>query len=306
MNLEIHDYLAFTDSPKGGNGAAVVFGLDMESSRKMQELAASLNAPATVFVGISEKLFDDESILPLRLRFFTPELEENICGHGTVAAIHAIAARGEINGWKIPSGEFQIELHDGIVNAKLEKGIARAQRGMAVDTAWLEYGHARAWEVELDREDVALALGLEPDELHEDMPVLAATAGRAKLICGVPSTSYLDAIEPDFKRIKALNLETQTTGLMAFTFPGRGGCFTDSRHFAPLAGIPEDIATGNAQAALAAYLAKEKFFDDGLRIFSGAQGYALGKPSKLEVRCNVNDGVASSIWVGGKAVKVES
>jgi PhzF family phenazine biosynthesis protein len=295
LNLEIHDYLAFTDSAKGGNGAAIVFGLDMDSDRKMQELAASLNAPATVFVGISEKLFDQESVLPLRLRFFTPELEENICGHGTIAAIHAIAARGEMNGWKIPSGEFQIELHDGIVNAKLEKG-----------TAWLEYGDARAWEVEVDRDDVALALGLEPDELHEDMPILAATAGRAKLICGVPSTSYLDAIEPDFDRIKALNLETQTTGLVAFTFPGRGGCFTDSRHFAPLAGIPEDIATGNAHAALAAYLAREKFFDDGLRIFSGAQGYALGKPSKLEVKCTVNRGEVSSVWVGGKAVKVES
>jgi trans-2,3-dihydro-3-hydroxyanthranilate isomerase len=295
MNLEIHDYLAFTDSAKGGNAAAVVFGLDMDSSRKMQELAASLNAPATVFVGISEKLFDQESILPLRLRFFTPELEENICGHGTIAAIHAIKARGEINGFKIPSGEFQIELHDGIVNAKLEQNIA-----------WLEYGDARAWEVEVDFEDVALALGLEPDELHEDMPILAATAGRAKLICGVPSTSYLDAIEPDFERIKALNLETKTTGLVAFTFPGRGGCFTDSRHFAPLAGIPEDVATGNAHAALAAYLAMEKFFDDGERIFSGAQGYALGKPSKLEIKCTVNSGEVSSVWVGGKAVRVES
>lgn len=295
MNLEIHDYLAFTDSAKGGNRAAVVFGLDMDSSRKMQELAASLNAPATVFVGISEKLFDQESVLPLRLRFFTPELEENICGHGTVAAIHAIAARGEINGWKIPSGEFQIELHDSIVNAKLERSIA-----------WLKYGDARAWEVDIDPEDVALALGLEINELHEDMPILVASAGRTKLICGVPSTSYLDAIEPDFDRIKTLNLETETTGLVAFTFPGRGGCFTDSRHFAPLAGIPEDIATGNAHAALAAYLAHQKFFDDGLRIFSGAQGYALGKPSKLEVKCTVRNGVASSVWVGGKAVRVQS
>jgi PhzF family phenazine biosynthesis protein len=295
LNLEIYDYLAFTDSAKGGNRAAVVFGLDMDSDRKMQELAASLNAPATVFVGISEKLFDQESVLPLRLRFFTPELEENICGHGTIAAIHAIQARGEINGFKIPEIPFQIELHDGIVNAKLER-----------DIAWLEYTEARAWEVDLEREAVALALGLEPDELHEDLPVLAATAGRAKLICGVPSTTYLDAIEPDFNQIKALNLETQTTGLVAFTFPGRAGCFTDSRHFAPLAGIPEDVATGNAHAALAAYLAGEKFFDDGERSFSGAQGYALGKPSKLEIKCTVNRGEVSSIWVGGKAVRVES
>lgn len=294
MSLEIHDYLAFTDSPKGGNPAAVVFGLDMGSDRKMQELAASIGAPATVFVGVSERLFRAEEPFPIRLRFFTPEIEENICGHGTIAALHALKARGGLNGFEFPATEFSLETNLGLQCASLECGVAR-----------LEYGDAKAWDVDLEREDVAVALGLEPEDLHEDLPILAADAGRSKLFCVVPSTVFLDAIEPDHDAIQKLCLEADTTGLVAFTFPGRDGAFTDMRHFSFQKSVIEDVATGNAHAALCAYLARTRFFDDGERAFTGVQGYALGKPSRLEVRCTVEGDQVSDVWVGGKAIKVE-
>ena len=294
MSLEIHDYLAFTDSPRGGNLAAVVFGLDMESTSKMQELAANIGAPATVFVGISQRLFRDEAPFPLRLRFFTPEIEENVCGHATIAALHALQARGELNGFGFPDVALQLETNLGLQRAKFERGIA-----------WLEYGDAKAREVELEREDVATALGLETDDLHEDLPILMADAGRSKVFCAVPSTTYLDAIEPDHDAIQNLCLETDTTGIVAFTFPGRDGAFTDMRHFSFQKSVVEDAATGNAHAALCAYLARTKFFDDGARAFTGVQGYALGKPSRLEVRCKVSADTVSNVWVGGKAIQVK-
>jgi trans-2,3-dihydro-3-hydroxyanthranilate isomerase len=295
MKLEIHDYHAFTANGKGGNHATVVFGLHLESERQMQDIAVSTNAPATVFVGISDALFEDESPLPLRLRFFTPHCEENICGHGTVAALLAIEARGGLNGWAIPSGEFQLETNLGIQNAKLENG-----------TAWLEYPDPKAWAVDLEPQAVALALGLEPDDLHEDLPIMGAGVGRTKLVCSVPSTMLLDAAEPDPDALRQLCLETGTTGVVLLTFPGRGGCFTDSRHFS-LQGrvVLEDAATGNAHAALAAYLAANQFFDNGERRFAGAQGYAMRQPSRLEVRCRVVDGVVSNVWVGGKGQRGE-
>jgi PhzF family phenazine biosynthesis protein len=295
MNLEIYDYNAYTATNKGGNRAAVVFGLNLESESKMQDLAVSLNAPATVFVGISDALFEDESPLPVRLRFFTPHCEENICGHGTVAALLAIKARDGLNGWTVPEGIFQIETNLGIQNAEIENG-----------TAWLEYPDPSTWAVELKADEVAQALGLEPEDLHEDLPILGAGVGRTKLVCAVPSTVLLDAAEPDEARIRGLCLQTATTGVVLFTFPGRGGCFTDSRHFS-LQGtaILEDAATGNAHAALAAYLAASQFFDNGERRFAGAQGYAIRQPSRLEVKCNVRDSRILSVWVGGKASKRE-
>lgn len=307
MSLEIHDYLAFTDSPKGGNRAAVVFGLDMASERKMQELASSLNAPATVFVGVSQRLFRDESPFPLRLRFFTPEIEENICGHGTIAALHALKARGELNGFAFPDGEFQLETNLGLQRAKLEHGIAWLEypdpttRNLEEGLPNVHWGHALVL-----REEVAVALGLTLDDLHEDLPLMVADAGRAKLICALPSTVFLDAIEPDHDAIRRLCRETDTTGIVAFTFPGRGGCFTDTRHFSFQKSVVEDVATGNAHAALAAYLARANLFDDGEHVFSGAQGYAAGKPSRLEVRFRASGGGASHVWVGGKAIEVKS
>ncbi len=294
MSLEIFTYNAFTSNTKGGNQAAVVFGLDLESEQKMQELASSIGAPATVFVGISQTLFKAESPLPLRLRFFTPELEENICGHGTIAALLAIQTRDGINGWSMPNTAFEIETNLGIQRAELQN-----------NTAWLEYPDPTAWQVDLECSDIADALGLEESDLHEDLPTMGAGVGRSKLVCAVPSTVLLDAIEPNNELIRALCLETSTTGIVIFTFPARGGCFTDTRHFSVQHSVLEDSATGNAHAALAAYLAANNFFDNGKRSFSGAQGYAMQQPSRIEVRFDVQNNLVSSLWIGGKASEVK-
>lgn len=262
MNLEIHDYNAYTANAKGGNRAAVVFGLNLESEAKMQDLAVSLGAPVTVFVGISDRLFAAESPLPVRLRFFTPHCEENICGHGTVAALLALEARDGLNGWTVPKEPFELETALGVQNAHIENG-----------TAWLEYPDPTAWHADLEPQEVALALGLEPEDLHEDLSILGAGVGRTKLVCAVPSTVLLDAVEPDPEAIRAICEQTQTSGVVILTFPGRGGCFTDSRHFS-LQGstVLEDAATGNAHAAIAAYLAAHRFFDDGERRFCWGAG----------------------------------
>lgn len=307
MSLEIAMYDAFTANGRGGNRAAVVFGLDLESELKMQSIASSSGAPVSVFVGFSEMLFDDAAMLPLRLRFFTPHIEESVCGHGTIAALEALKARGGFNGFQFPDGAFNLETNLGFQRAEYLDG-----------RAWLEYGDVPAHNLEeglpsdvfphasVLREEVAIALGLELDDLHEDLPVMFAGVGRPKLVCAVPNTMYLDSIEPDIEAIKTFCLETDTTGLVAFTFPGRGGCFTDSRHFSVQgAAVLEDAATGNAHAALAAYLCTNKFFDDGKRSFSGAQGYAFGKSSRLEVRLTALQNEAKDVWVGGRAIEVK-
>lgn len=300
-------YDAFTANGRGGNRAAVVFGLDLESEKKMQSIASSSDAPVTVFVGFSEKLFDDEAMLPLRLRFFTPHIEESVCGHGTIAALEMLHHKGGINGFQFPDGAFSFETNLGFQRAEYLDG-----------RAWLEYGDVPARNLEEDspsdafphtfvlRESAANALGLELNDLHEDLPVMVAGVGRPKLVCAVPNTMYLDGIEPDLEAIKTLCDETDTTGIVAFTFPGRGGCFTDTRHFSVQgSAVLEDAATGNAHAALAAYLCANQFFDDGKRVFSGAQGYALRQPSRLEVRLTALQNAAKDVWVGGRVIEVK-
>ena len=302
MSLEIVEYRAFVEprSQGGGNRAAVVFGMNIENERRMQELASSLGAPATVFVAPSETLFDDGAPMPTRLRFFTPQIEETVCGHGTIAALQALHDRGGLDHFPhgFPEIPFRVEFPLGLEYVRFEDGMP-----------WLTYPDPTALALEDTdgerREAVALALGLEPEDLHEDLPVMAAGVGRPKLVCGVPSTVFLDAIEADGQRLAAVCRETNTTGLVAFTFPGRYGCFTDSRHFSLQHGVVEDSATGNAHVALAAYLTANRFFDEGDRAFAGAQGYAMGEPSRIEVRLSVRDGKTYGVRVGGRARKVE-
>jgi trans-2,3-dihydro-3-hydroxyanthranilate isomerase len=311
VSLEILEYQAFTLNGSGGSRVSVGFGVDMESTKTMQLIAATTGAPATVFVGVSEALFREEVPFPLRLRFFTPQVERDDDGYGTIAALHAIVARGEFHGFPVPTDEFLFKSFYGFRRAKIES-----------DKVWVEYSGPIVQNLEGElptqhwshafepREDVALALGLQPGELHEDLPVMQVNCGKEKIVCAVPSMIYLDAIEPDLEAIKRLCLESNSTGLVAFTFPGRNGAFTDSRHFslqnfALHHWVVEDAANGIVHAALAAYLAANQFFDDGARAFSGAQGYACGSPSRLEVRMNVSGGDVSQVWIGGKAMEVQ-
>ena len=163
---------------------------------------------------------------------------------------------------------------------------------MSLEAGWLEYGDVNVTPLEL-RDVVALALGLEEADLHEDLSVMLVGA---KLICAVPNTMFLDGIEPDLERLNALQLEV--TGALVFTFPGRGGCFTDSRYFAVQNDeILEQAASPDAHAALAAYLCANQFFDDGPRTFTGAQGYRLGQRSRLEVRFQASGGSARDVRV---------
>ena len=165
---------------------------------------------------------------------------------------------------------------------------------MSLEDGWLEYGDTVVAPLEI-RGVLALALGLEELDLHEDLPVMIADQ---RLICAVPNTMFLDGIEPDFERLNALCLEVLVRGLLVFTFPGRGGCFTDSRHFVLRADhVLEEAASLDAHAALAAYLCANQFFDDGPRTFSGAQGYRFGQRSRLEVRFNASGNSARDVWV---------
>ena len=160
------------------------------------------------------------------------------------------------------------------------------------EVQWLEYGDVTAVPLEL-RDALALALGLEACDLHEDLPVMRVGA---TLICAVPNTMFLDGVEPDFERLNALRLEV--AGALVFTFPGRGGCFTDSRHFAVRDDqMLEQASSPDAHAALAAYLCANQFFDDGPRSFCGAQGYRLRQRSRLEVRFNAQGDLARDVRV---------
>ena len=79
-NVKVLCAEAFSAQPQKGNPAGVVFDADDLSDGEMQQLAKIVGFNETVFI-LKSALAD------VRLRYFTPNHEMNLCGHGTVAAI---------------------------------------------------------------------------------------------------------------------------------------------------------------------------------------------------------------------------
>lgn len=290
MSLEIDVWDAFTSGNKGGNRASVIFGMDLRRQDEMQHLAKDLGTPASVFVG--EPVWEN-SVCSIKLRFFTPQIEEAICGHGTIAAVFACvrclgmdASRAHL---------FDVETRMGKQNARFDAGVA-----------WLKFPNPSVWTVDVDPSQIACALGLSERDFPEGWSILKAGVGRTKLVCMVRDVHCLDQIVEHSRDIKNLCIGSETTGLVVSTTPGRADCLTDTRHFSVQESVVEDSATGNAHAALAAYLAAHSFFPSGKRYFSGGQGYAMGQPSRLEVCCQVDAhrGRVSELWIGGVGMAV--
>ena len=213
---------AFTTQPFGGNGAAVVLLGGPVTGRSLQALAAECAQSETAF------------LLPLQgqwlLRWFTPTLEVDLCGHGTLAAARALShwgvlAPGQPMDLHSRSGAlpveqrregFRVQLPTGQLHqAPLDPGLDQLL-GTPVQQRWTS---SLRYEVALvDATFPLAALTLDQDELRQ-RPCL----GLVVMQTGPPGTAGGDC--PDY----AL------------------------RFFAPRAGIPEDPVTGSAHALVAPY-----------------------------------------------------
>ncbi len=79
---------AFTDRPFAGNPAAVCFLTDRSRGTWMQQVAAEMNLSETAFVQNQDDGF--------RLRWFTPKVEVDLCGHATLASAHVLWQEGHV------------------------------------------------------------------------------------------------------------------------------------------------------------------------------------------------------------------
>jgi PhzF family phenazine biosynthesis protein len=267
-------YRVFAANPNGGKLVAVY--LDQTGLNESEMLQFAQKAPLTVFVGPSERA-------AAKLLCFSPKGKKAESDSAAVAVLSALESQ--------------------------EAGLLEWADGSTV--AWqaskvggqylLLQGDPVVAPVELERAAVATALGLDEGDLHEDLPLLTSSLGRPNLIVPLNGTIQLDAIEAEAEKLMQLNHTSHSTGVVAFSFPGRAKAFIDARCFGPLRGFLEDVASSNMLACLAGYLAQARFFDDGPREFLATQGHALGQASRLALKCTIEHDVASQVWVGGAA-----
>jgi len=264
-SVPIHCVDAFTDEPFTGNPAAVCVLDAPVDEALMQRIAAELNLSETAFV-----LERDDGTFGLR--WFTPTVEVELCGHATLASTHVLHETG-----RVPTGQpvrFATRWHGEL-------------RGTpAHDAITLDFPASPVTEIDAPP-GLTAALGVAPVavgvcDLHHLVELADADAVRAM----TPDASALMAVDG--------------VAAVAVTAPGdQPGVDFVSRYFAPRAGIDEDPVTGSAHTSLgpwwAARLRRGDLVGRQVSARGGTVRVVVDRPSPGRVTLA---GSAVTIWRG--------
>lgn len=258
MGVPIYCVDAFTERPFAGNPAAVCILSDDRPDAWLQSVAAEMNLSETAFL---RKEGDG-----WRLRWFTPTVEVDLCGHATLAAAHAL--------W--------------------EAGLAREAAPLVFRTKSGALAAVRRGEaIELDFPAEPAAPATPPRGLLEALGVEALSVARNRLdfLVELDSEDRLRRIQP---RFPALAEACGKARGVIVTAPSRAPEFDFvSRYFAPSFGIDEDPVTGSAHCCLGPFWAARL----GKSALIGFQASRRGGVVGVRV-------ADSRVFLGGRAVTV--
>ncbi len=282
----------FTGEKLSGNPLAVVLDSGGLDAVAMQAIAAEFNLSETVFVFPPQQAGHRAN-----LRIFTPNYEMPFAGHPTVGTAVLLA------------------LQAGFENGHADQFVLMEKVGpIPCRTKALSASHGRAeFDVaELPRrlgeigrpEDLAAALGVNGSDIGFSgaSPGLFS-AGAAFAIVPMRSAAVVDsahAIPALWPAAFGMN-DRQSVFMLA---PTDDPAVYHARMFAFGRNVYEDPATGSASAASVALIFAAEKPGDGTHRRTIRQGYAMGRPSQIEVTFVVKDGAVSAASIGGSAIVV--
>jgi PhzF family phenazine biosynthesis protein len=221
MQLPLYQVDAFTSEVFRGNPAAVCPLDSWLPDATMQAVAAENNLAETAFF-----VRTDEA--RYHLRWFTPEVEVDLCGHATLASAFVLFER-----LGVTSPAITFETRSGTLVVTRDG-----------DALTLDFPARPPKPLPRDRQ-VAVALGGEPTELWIARDCMAV----------YPTETEVRALTPDLVKVKALGVFAIMATAPADPALSPGADFV-SRFFAPGAGIAEDPVTGSAHCTLVPYWAE--------------------------------------------------
>jgi PhzF family phenazine biosynthesis protein len=216
MSQAIFQIDAFTDRRFGGNPAGVCILEKQADERWMQDVAMEMNVAETAFVHPIEQGWS--------LRWFTPTLEVDLCGHATIATTHAMLETGRLRDeeavyFVTKSGRLSARRHDG----------------------WIE----------LDFPSTPAAPITPPPGLTEALGAELKFVGRSRFdyLVELKSSAIVRDLRPDMARLARI----QSRGVIITAAGDEPDVDFVSRFFAPQSGVDEDPVTGSSHCALAPY-----------------------------------------------------
>lgn len=225
MAIPLFQVDAFTDVPFRGNPAAVCLLDGPRGEGWMRRVAAEMNLSETAFLVPRDGAWD--------LRWFTPRVEVDLCGHATLAAAHVL--------W-----EERLASPDESLRFLSASGPLAA----TLDGVWIELDFPAEPPEEVEP----------PDRLQATLGATPVWIGRNRLdwLVELATEGELSRIRPDAIGIAALGAR----GVIVTAVSSSEERDFVSRYFAPSAGIDEDPVTGSAHCALAPYWSKRTGKDE--------------------------------------------
>ncbi|HKH46899.1 MAG TPA: PhzF family phenazine biosynthesis protein [Thermoanaerobaculia bacterium] len=255
MSLDLFHVDAFTERPFGGNPAAVCLLPEARPAEWMQLVAREMSLSETAFLHPAE---DGE----WNLRWFTPAIEVELCGHATLASAHVLWETGRL----APTEVARFHTLSGLLTAE--------QRDGAIE---LDFPARTAAEVE-PPPGLADALGVTP---------IYAGKSRYDYLIEAPSEEAVRAAAPDFGCLRTLPVR----GVILTAAAAAGPYDFISRFFAPGSGVDEDPVTGSAHCTLGPFWAARL----GKTSFMAWQASARGGAVRVRVE-------GDRVKLGGQAV----
>ncbi|KMK75494.1 PhzF family phenazine biosynthesis protein [Alkalihalobacillus pseudalcaliphilus] len=291
QSVTVYHYDAFSLQPNEGNPAGIVLEADHLSDQTMQEIAFKIGFNETAF-HLSSKKAD------LRLRYFTPGHEMNLCGHATVATLYALKSRGLLG----DKSELTIETNAGILPIQIEE---------KNDDYFITLKHAAPQFREFigSPEELTKSIGLKPKDISEDLPIMYGSTGTWTLLVPIRSLSSFSKMKPNNQAFPSIFKEIPNASLHAFcmeTFDQEADMH--ARHFSsPYSGTIEDAVTGTASGVMAAYY--QKFMNpnkkEAIKLVI-EQGYEIGKNGRVYVSATPDTHGDVTIKMSGQAVYVNT
>lgn len=258
MGLPMYVVHAFTDRAFAGNPAAVCFPSAPPADAWMQQVAAEMRLSETAFLTPVEGGY--------RLRWFTPAVEVDLCGHATLASAHVLWKTGRLQ----PGGQARFQTRSGLLTVEQGPG------GMTMDFPARVAEPCREWN------DLPTVLGARARFIGKN--------GTDALV-ELEDEQAVRSLQPDFARLE----QYPVRGVIVTARSDDPKCDFVSRFFAPRAGVPEDPVTGSAHCCLGPFWSERL----GKQDLVAYQASARGGWVRVGVR-------GSRVLLGGQAVLVLS
>ncbi|MEY9848899.1 PhzF family phenazine biosynthesis protein [Streptacidiphilus sp. BW17] len=235
MRIRIID--AFTDEPFAGNPAAVCLlpPGPWPDERWMRRVATELNLSETAFARPLEGAERDASAADWALRWFTPAVEVGLCGHATLATVHALAQDGRLS----EGGR--------VAFASMRSGVLRAET--AADGA-----------ITLDFPANPTTPGTAPEGLTEALGGASwlgvhTTGALGDLLVELATEAEVRDLHPHHTRLETLDVPRGVIVTAPAEAPEASGYAVVSRWFGVSVDVGEDPVTGSAHTALGPFWA---------------------------------------------------